>query len=142
MRNITLENLVDRKLQKIEWHCTGSLWSIQITMSDGAISQHIGSRNKLDQVYEFAEDDFIQEIRMLNSPGNKYCQGLKIIGVRGTSPTQVTFVECEGFDEHTQWSVHKLEKNEQIVGIYGSCNGANNMRGLGFMLWKPIEHIK
>ena len=26
-----------------------------------------------------------------------------------------------------------------IVGVYGSVNSANNMRGLGFMVWEPLN---
>ena len=36
------------------------------------------------------------------------------------------------------WQVHDLNPGEQIVGVYGTVNSANNIRGLGFMVWKPL----
>ena len=67
---------------------------------------------------------------------------MRIIGHKGTSPATITFIEAIGVDESTNWTKHRLDAKEQIVGIYGSCNSAKNMRGLGFMVWKPLEHSK
>jgi hypothetical protein len=35
------------------------------------------------------------------------------------------------------WFTHELKEDEAILGIYGCCNSAKNIRGLGFMIWKP-----
>lgn len=111
-------------------------------MTDGRTSGHIGTRNKLDQHYTFEKEDVITVIELLGSPGNKYCQGLRLIGHKGNPLIPTTFVECQGVDECTEWQSYKLDKLEQIVGVYGSCNSAKNMRGLGFLVWKPLEHKK
>ena len=73
LRGITLENLAESKLQKFEWHVSGSIWSIQLTMSDGRTSGHIGSRNKLDGSEWFKPGDKVTAIEMLHSPEHAYC---------------------------------------------------------------------
>jgi len=45
---VTLSNLIESKLSKIEYHVGGSIWSMRLTMSDGRQSPTFGTRNVLD----------------------------------------------------------------------------------------------
>lgn len=62
--------------------------------------------------------------------------GMKDLG-NGTKIKE-TFVEAIGVDKAGEWKVFDLQEGEQIVGVYGSLNSANNMRGLGFLIWQPL----
>ena len=76
---------------------------------------------------------------MLASPDNKYVQGFKFIGYRTNSTEEITLVEAVGLDQAGEWQIYDLKPGEQVVGVYGSINSANNIRGLGFLVWEPLD---
>ena len=75
----------------------------------------------------------------MSSLDQKYCQGMRILGRKGNFQKIETFVEAIGADEAGEWLTFDLKAGEMIVGVYGSINSANNMRGLGFMVWEPLN---
>lgn len=64
---------------------------------------------------------------------------MRILGRRSNFKTIETLVEAIGADEAGEWKTFDLKPGEMIVGVYGSVNSANNMRGLGFMVWEPLN---
>lgn len=62
---------------------------------------------------------------------------MRILGTQ--KEKKVVFVEAIGLEAGAPtWVVFDLSPGEQIAGVYGSVNSANNIRGLGFMLWTPL----
>jgi len=64
---------------------------------------------------------------------------MRILGTRGSFTKIETLVEAIGADEAGEWQTFDLKAGENIVGVYGSVNSANNIRGLGFMVWEPLN---
>jgi hypothetical protein len=51
---------------------------------------------------------------------------------------QTSFVDAKGVDECGEWQRFDIKQGHRLVGLYGSINSANNIRGLGFMTWEPL----
>ena len=79
LRLETLDNLTASKLTKIEYHVGGSIWSTQISMSDGRQSPVFGSRNVLDQELHLDPNEEIGQIQILQSSDRKYVNSIKFM---------------------------------------------------------------
>jgi hypothetical protein len=64
---------------------------------------------------------------------------LRLIGRKGGEKVVRKFIEIIGLDASNEWETYNLEEDETVVGVYGSVNSAKNLRGLGFIIWKPLE---
>jgi hypothetical protein len=73
---LTLEDLAASQLQRIQWHVSGSIWSMRMTMCDGRESPVMGGRNACEDQYMFKGDDNVEIIRLLESQDHKYVNAL------------------------------------------------------------------
>ena len=76
LRLVTLSNLIEARVQKIEYHVGGSIWSLRLTMSDGRQSPIFGTKNCLDQAVFFDEGKHIARIDVLESDDKKYVNAI------------------------------------------------------------------
>ena len=106
LRLITLENLQQSKLKKIEYHVGGSLWSMRITMSDGRQSPIFGTKNVIDAQIEFDPNIPINEIHMLSSEQDKYVNAIRFNHKQDTSDPDSKskqLAEIVGIDQDGHW---------------------------------------
>ena len=43
------------------------------------------------------------------------------------------------FEVEAEEMRRQLEEGEQIIGIYGNDQGYDNVRSIGFIVWKPAK---
>ena len=140
MRRITLSDLRDCFLKRIDYHVGGSIWSMKLEMSDGRTSPIFGTKNVIDATQDIDPQIRIDRIEMLSSEDGKYVNAFKLVGNRviGNHVIEENIVaaEVKGVDPYGTWQVEYLDPDERILGIYGSLNSAPNIRALGFIVWK------
>jgi hypothetical protein len=65
---------------------------------------------------------------------------MRLVGRRSGSLQEENIIETIGVDKAGEWQHFSLKDTEKIVGVYGSLNSANNLRGLGFLVWQPLQN--
>lgn len=76
MRLVTLSELIESKLEKIEYHVGGSIWSLRLTMSDGRQSPIFGTKQVLDAEILLDTRKEVGRIDMLESNDKKYVNSI------------------------------------------------------------------
>lgn len=140
MRRITLSDLRDSNLKRIDYHVGGSIWSMKLGMSDGRTSPVFGSKNVIDDSQEIDPQIRIDRVEMLSSDDGKYVNAFKLVGKRVIGghiiEENIIAAEVKGVDSYGTWQTEYLDGDERILGLYGSLNSAPNIRALGFIVWK------
>ena len=111
---MTLDELYNSRLSKIEYHASGSIWSLQLKFSDGRASPIFGTRSVIDQSITIDTQVDIGEIQLLTSKDMKYTNAVKFVERRHFDSTgqqpgrQIRAFEVAGADEQGDWVSHKL----------------------------------
>jgi len=139
---MTLEQLSKSRLARLEYFAAGSIWSLRMSMAGDRESPVFGTKNMIDKHLHIHPDDEITSIRMLESSDKKYLNAIEFHGHHGKSdqPSEEKLLySIPGADFTGTWHTHKLNPGEQILGLYGWLNSAPNIRGVGFIVWTPLN---
>lgn len=101
LKNITADNIKQKKLKLIEWAASGSLWSLRLKNHEDQSSDQIGKQHKLEpgKFKDFGVKDKIEKIIMHPSKDEKYVQGFVFFGQKSLSYTpNEKLIEVLGVD--------------------------------------------
>ena len=136
MKKIESDKLTDLRVVKIRHYSSGSVISMEFTLSDGTVSplcgEYRGGLSALNKTVEFPEGKDIRSIKVRAS--ENWVNHIQFLDESGS-----TFVEIKGTGDRGDWYTTDFAKGERLVGFQYSADSDKYMRRLGFVTLKPQE---